>query len=146
MEINEDEFAHYGVKGMKWGVRRAEKKKAKYQKKLDEMRKDYNDEADELSSLGKSLSKKLDKDARQLKEDGYDDDEINAYVKTGKREIDKLFSDAAFTRQAAKDLDIDSAKRALRAERNEKILRGVFYAGVVGLGALAVAGEMKSRR
>lgn len=37
--MNNDELMHYGVKGMKWGVRRAEKKAAKQQQRQEKQQK-----------------------------------------------------------------------------------------------------------
>lgn len=55
MTVNEqysNELYHYGVKGMKWGVRRAQRREA-----INKYRKDYNDMTKNDSRLTKSVNK-----------------------------------------------------------------------------------------
>lgn len=71
-----NELMHYGVKGMKWGVRRTKKAIKKYTKKADKQIKGNSDRSRSLKNILKN--DKLDNNDRQAYEKGYD-----MTVKTG---------------------------------------------------------------
>lgn len=62
MNTRNTELFHYGVKGMKWGVRRAEKRRKKYLNKTERMAKGYESTSKTYSSVAKKLSRRSDSD------------------------------------------------------------------------------------
>lgn len=55
-------LTHYGVKGMKWGVRRAEKRRRKYLDKTERMAEGHKSISKSYSSVAKKLSRRSDAD------------------------------------------------------------------------------------
>lgn len=72
-----NELKHYGVLGMKWGVRRTKKSIEKYSKKADKQVKGNNDHAKKMESILKN-GIILDDNIRKAYQYGYD-----TSVKTG---------------------------------------------------------------
>lgn len=71
-----NELYHYGVKGMKWGVRRARKKQAKYADRADRMSKAAESASRGYSKTAKELRNTSDKEfAKQ-----FDDEEYLSYL------------------------------------------------------------------
>ena len=62
MNTRNTELFHYGVKGMKWGVRRAEKRRKKYLDRAERMAKSHESTSKTYSSVAKKLSRRSDSD------------------------------------------------------------------------------------
>ena len=62
MNTYNTELFHYGVKGMKWGVRRAEKRRRKYLDKTERMAESHKSISKSYSSVAKKLSRRSDVD------------------------------------------------------------------------------------
>ena len=64
-----DYLMHYGVKGMKWGVRRAEKKRSKWVSKANDKIKISKSNAKHNSNLSKKYKNMSDKDYSKMFDD-----------------------------------------------------------------------------
>lgn len=65
-----DELCHYGVKGMKWGVRRAEKKQARRDLKNQERRSKYLSKTERISKASNKKARYAREQLRDLKKNG----------------------------------------------------------------------------
>ena len=110
--MNNTELKHYGVLGMKWGLRRSQKQAARIDKKAN--KKGWSEDAREAAKIKtKSLKQMSNNDLRKLNERKRLENEYKNLNKRQKNAGQKFVSEVG--RELAKDYAKQGAKKAINS-------------------------------